>query len=315
MRTLATLALLASLTACAPDDAEFPDRPIDIITHASPGGGTDLTARSMAAGARDALGVDMAVIFRGGGGSVVAMNYVADRPRDGYTLMAVTPTHLYALARGQSSITIDDLVGVARATEDPLVVTTGAIDTVHTLDDLIELGRRQPIKWGTGLVGGIDHVAGLALADAADTSLSAVPFNGGGEVAANLIGRNVDAAALNLSEALDEIERGSLRALAVMASSRIELLPDVPTTVELGYDAEFATVRGYVVLRGTPEDRIARLEQGLLEGMSSPVYRDYLAGVGLSPAGIAGRQVWDTQLRELYDQARAAMMQLGLLDP
>ncbi len=315
MRSLVTLAALALLAACAPSDAEFPDRPIDIVTHASPGGGTDLTARSMIAGVRNALGVDMAIIFRGGGGSVVAMNYVADRPRDGYTLMAVTPTHLYALARGQSSITIDDLVGIARATEDPLVVTTGAIDTVHTLDDLIELGRRRPIKWGTGLVGGIDHVAGLALAAAAETSLSAVPFNGGGEVAANLIGRNVDAAALNLSEALDEIERGSLRALAVMADTRIELLPEVPTTVELGYEAEFATVRGYAVLRGTPEDRIERLEAGLLDGMSSAVYQDYLAGVGLSPAGIAGREVWDAQLRVLYDQARIAMTQLGLLDP
>jgi len=111
-RTPAALALCTLLAACTPGETSFPDRPIDIVTHASPGGGTDLTARTMAAGARKALGVDMAVIFKGGGGGVVAMNYVADRPRDGYTLMAVTPTHLYALARGQSSITIDDLVGL-----------------------------------------------------------------------------------------------------------------------------------------------------------------------------------------------------------
>jgi len=194
-------------------------------------------------------------------------------------------------------------------------VTTGAVDEIETLGALIELGRRRPIKWGTGLVGGIDHIAGLALADAAGTAVSAVPFNGGGEVAANLIGHNIDAAALNLSEALDEIERGSLRALAVMATTRIALLPDVPTTVELGYDAVFATVRGYVVLRGTPEDRIARLEQGLLEAMADPVFRDYLAGVGLSPSGIAGRAVWDAQLRDLYAQAQAAMVRVGMLTP
>jgi putative tricarboxylic transport membrane protein len=309
----AGLALLLALAACSPANETFPSRPIDVVTHASPGGGTDLTARSMIAGARETLGVDMAVLFKGGGGGVVAMNYVADRPRDGYTLMAVTPTHLFALARGQSSITIDDLVGVARATEDPLVVTTGATRNIATLDDLISLGRERPIKWGTGLVGGIDHMAGLALANSAGTALNGVPFNGGGEVAANLIGGNIDAAALNLSEALDEIERGSLRALAVMARDRLELIPDVPTTVELGYDAVFATVRGYVVLRGTPEDRIARLERGLLDGMNKPVYRDYLAGVGLSPSGIAGREVWDAQLRVLYAQARDSMQALGML--
>ncbi|HSG63451.1 MAG TPA: tripartite tricarboxylate transporter substrate-binding protein, partial [Gammaproteobacteria bacterium] len=286
---------------------------IDVITHASPGGGTDLTARSMIAGARASLGVDMAVVFKGGGGGVVAMNYVDDRQRDGYTVMAITPTHLFALARGQSAISIDDLVGVARATEDPLIVTTGAVEEIRTLADLVALGHERPIKWGTGLVGGIDHVAGLALAKAAATPLSAVPFAGGGEVAANLIGRNIDAAALNLSEALDEIERGSLRGLAVMARQRLELVPEIPTTVELGYDAVFATVRGYVVLRGTPEDRIAALEHGLLAGMQHAAYREYLAGAGLSPAGVAGRGVWDAQIRELYAQAHAAMLELGML--
>jgi len=309
------VALLLSLLACQRNEETFPSRPIDVVTHASPGGGTDLTARSMIAGAREALGVDMAVVFKGGGGGVVAMNYVDDHPRDGYTILAITPTHLFALARGQSAITIDDLVGVARATEDPLVVTTGAVNEIRTLADLIALGHRRPIKWGTGLVGGIDHIAGLALADAAKTPVSAVPFNGGGEVAANLIGGNIDAAALNLSEALDEIERGSLRALAVMARSRLPLIPDVPTTVELGYEAVYATVRGYVVLRGTPEDRVARLEEGLLEGMRGPVYRAYLAGVGLTMDGVAGRTVWDAQIRELYRQAHESMVRLGMLEP
>ena len=227
-RIAAAVTLLQLLGACQGGEDSFPSHPIDVVTHASPGGGTDLTARSMIAGAREALGVDMAVLFKGGGGGVVAMNFVDDRPRDGYTLMAITPTHLFALARGQSAITIDDLVGVARATEDPLVVTTGAVQEIRTLDDLIALGHRRPIKWGTGLVGGIDHIAGLALADAAGAPVSAVPFNGGGEVAANLIGGNIDAAALNLSEALDEIERGSLRALAVMARSRLPLIPELP---------------------------------------------------------------------------------------
>jgi tripartite-type tricarboxylate transporter receptor subunit TctC len=310
---LLCLAALAFSASCSNPDDNFPSRPIDVVTHASPGGGTDLTARSMIVGAREALGVDMAVLFKGGGGGVVAMNYVDDHPRDGYTIMAITPTHLFALVRGQSAITIDDLVGIARATEDPLVVTTGAVNEIRSLADLIALGNRRPIKWGTGLVGGIDHVAGLALADAAATKLSAVPFNGGGEVAANLIGGNIDAAALNLSEALDEIERGALRGLAVMATERLELIPSVPTTVELGYDAVFATVRGYVVLRGTPEDRIQRLEQGLLAGMRSTVYRDYLAGVGLSPSGIAGREVWDAQIRVLYAQAHDATLRLGML--
>lgn len=308
-------ALIVAGTGCTDPDVPYPSRPIDIVTHASPGGGTDLTARSLLVGARAALGTDMAVVFKGGGGGVVAMNYVADRPRDGYTVLAITPTHLFALARGQSAITIDDLVGIARATEDPLIVTVSVRSEIRALDDLITLGRRRPIKWGTGLVGGIDHIAGLALGAAANTRVNAVPFNGGGEVAANLLGGSIDAAALNLSEALDEIERGDLRALAVMAHTRLGLIPDVPTTVELGYDATYATVRGYAVLRGTPLDQVTRLEAGFIAGMAHPAYRSYLNGAGLSAESIAGSEIWNAQLRSLYAQAQAAMQEYGMQAP
>jgi putative tricarboxylic transport membrane protein len=134
--------LLGLGAACSGVEEEFPSRPIDVVTHASPGGGTDITARTMIVGARRALGVDMAVLFKGGGGGVVAMNYVDERPRDGYTLMAITPTHLFALARGQGALRIDDLIGVARATEDPLVVTASARGPVRSLADLAALGHR-----------------------------------------------------------------------------------------------------------------------------------------------------------------------------
>lgn len=306
------LVLVAGL--CFAQD-DFPSHPVDIVTHASPGGGTDATARSMVAGTKAALGVDMAVVPRTGGGGIVAMNYVNSRPRDGYTVMAITPTHLFAIARGQGPLKIDDLVGVVRATDDPLIVMVQKNSAVHSLGDLIELGHRRPIKWGATQIGGIDHVAGAMLAQAARTELSVVPFSGGGEIVTNLMGGNVDAAALNLTEARDQLERGDFRALAVMGRDRLEALPEVPTTVELGYDVVYSTVRGYVVLRGTPEATVAKLESAMLEGMHSQAYLAYLASAGLGPSGIAGRAVWDAQIRKLYDDARSAMISLGIVKP
>ena len=100
-----------------------------------------------------------------------------------------------------------------------------------------------------------------------------------------------------------------------MAEQRLATLPDVPTTVELGYDVVYSTVRGYLVLAGTPEDRIARLEAGLLEAMRRDNYLAYLEGAGLDPSGIAGREVWAAQVRRLYSDARAAMIELGIIDP
>jgi len=311
---LVGLAAWAASPLIAAQDA-FPTRAIDIVTHASPGGGTDTTARTLLIGARVELGINMAVVPRTGGGGVVAMNYVNSRPRDGHTVLAITPTHLFAIARRQGPFAIEDLVPVARATDDPIVVTVRGDSSVETLEDLFALGRERPIKWGTTQIGGVDHVAGAVLGREAGTELSVVPFAGGGEIMTNLMGGSIDAAGLNLTEALDQIERGQFRALAVMANERLEAIPGVPTTVELGLDVTFSTVRGYVVLRGTPEAHVAVLEQALLAGMRHPSYQAYLAGAGLSPGAVAGREVWAAQLAELYGDAYQAMIDLGIVEP
>ncbi len=313
LRALAgSIFLLSTSLGIAQDD--FPVRPINVVTHASPGGGTDATARAMAVGVRLALDTDMAVVPRTGGGGVVAMNYVNNRPRDGYTVLAITPTHLFAIARGQGPLTIDDLVAVARATDDPLVVMVRDDSEVLSLNDLIELGRERPIKWGTTQIGGVDHVAGAILAQVADTRLSVVPFSGGGEIVTNLMGGNIDAAGLNLTEALDQIRRGDFRALAVMADERLAIIPDIPTTIELGYDVVYSTVRGFLVLKGTPEDRIRVLESGMLDAMRQDTYQSYLKGSGLDSTGVAGREVWAAQIQRLYSDARQAMIDLGIID-
>lgn len=300
---------------CQAEPEGFPSRPIDVITHASPGGGTDATARAMLAGARDAFEVGMAVVPKVGGGGLVAMSYVDGRARDGHTVMGITPTHLFAIARGQGPLSIEDLVGVARATDDPIVVMVRADSEVDTLEDLIELGRQRSIKWGTTQIGSVDHVAGAMLAKVAETELSVVPFGGGGEIVTNLMGGNIDAAGLNLTEGLDSIVRGSFRALAVMASRRMDAIPEVPTTLELGYDVEFATVRGYVVLSGTPEDRLRVLEAGLMKGLSSPGFQSYLEGAGLDRQSVAAASEWDAQIDRMYERAHAAMLELGMVEP
>ena len=310
---LAVATIVWSMGSASVAQEAFPLRPVDIVTHTSPGGGTDATARAVLRGTRQILDANMSVLPRTGGGGVVAMTYVNNRPRDGHTVLAITPTHLFAIARGQGPLSIDDLVGVARATDDPIVVMVRNDSQLQTLEDLINQGRRQPIKWGTTQIGGVDHVAGAILAQKAETQLSVVPFSGGGEIVTNLMGGSIDAAGLNLTEALDQLKRGDFRALAVMSEKRIPIIDDVPTTVELGYNVVFSTVRGYLVLKGTPEDRIDILERGMFEGMQQPEFQAYLQGSGLDSSSIAGREIWDNQIRRLYNDARAAMISLGII--
>jgi tripartite-type tricarboxylate transporter receptor subunit TctC len=99
----------------------------------------------------------------------------------------------------------------------------------------------------------------------------------------------------------------------VLSEARMAGFPNTPTAKELGINAVASTVRGFAVLRGTPEDRVARLEQGLVRAMSTPLYRGYLENTGQSLESVVGREAWGRQLAGFHEEGREALTALGLL--
>lgn len=302
---------LTTSSAIAADD--FPSQPIEVVTHASAGGGTDTTARMALIRARRELGVDAFVTTKTGGGGSVAMSYVSDKPADGHTVMAITPTHLFTMARGKAPIGIDDIVGVVRTTDDPIVVMVRGDSEFATIEDLIAAGKERSLKWGGTQVGGVDHIAAMSFANATGVKVAYVPFGGGGEFLTALLGGDIEVAGFNVTETTDQIDAGDLRPLATMAEERASFLPDTPTLPEKGFDVVFSTVRGFVVMRDTPADRIAALEAGFLKAMGHQTYQNYLTGSGLDSSSIANAEVWDRQIRRMYSSAEATMRELGLI--
>ncbi|KFF49434.1 hypothetical protein GY26_08155 [Gammaproteobacteria bacterium MFB021] len=309
MTSLATAALAFSATSGADD---FPSEPIEIVVHTSPGGGTDTTARIVALATQAQLGTNVYVQNKKGGGGSVAMSYVKSKPADGYTVMAITPTHLFTMLRGNSPLDIDDIQGLARATDDPIIVMVRGDSRYKSIHDLIEAGRAGVIKWGGTQIGGVDHIAAMSFAKAAGMKVSFVPFDSGAEFAAALSRGDIDAAGLNISETRDQIAAGDFRPLAVMADDRMKALPDVPTLSEKGLDISFSTVRGYVVLKSTPKARQEILEKAMLKGMESDRYQNYLKGIGLDETSIEGAADWDSQIRRMYKAGQETMQDLGL---
>ncbi|WP_342595463.1 tripartite tricarboxylate transporter substrate binding protein [Salinicola lusitanus] len=309
MTSLATAALAFSATSGADD---FPSEPIEIVVHTSPGGGTDTTARIVALATQAQLGTNVYVQNKKGGGGSVAMSYVKSKPADGYTVMAITPTHLFTMLRGNSPLDIDDIQGLARATDDPIIVMVRGDSRYESIHDLIEAGRAGVIKWGGTQIGGVDHIAAMSFAKAAGMKVSFVPFDSGAEFAAALSRGDIDAAGLNISETRDQIAAGDFRPLAVMADDRMKALPDVPTLSEKGLDISFSTVRGYVVLKSTPKARQEILEKAMLEGMESDRYQNYLKGIGLDETSIEDAADWDSQIRRMYKAGQETMQDLGL---
>ena len=304
--------VLALGTGMADAAKKFPAKQIDVVTHAGAGGGTDITTRMMLLRGRRVFKKDMTVISKKGGAGAVAMNYINGQPRDGYTIMTITPSHLFTIARGKSPLKIDDLVGLARATDDPqlLMAKTGKFKDIK---DALAKGKKKALKVGGSLVGAIDQVTITTFAKKAGIKINYIPYKGGGHIITALIGGDVDIGVLNLSEGDTQISAGEIVPLVVLGTKRMTPLPNVPTAREIGVDAVFSTLRGFVVLKGTPPDRIKALEKGILKAMKHKVYQGFLKSVGLGPESVAGAKEWDAQIKSLYVDGEKTLKELGMI--
>lgn len=308
----AALALAASAPAMAQD--KFPSGPIQVVIHSAYGGGTDVTAQMMMIRGRKELDTDMQVVPKRGGSGAAAHKYAMERPRDGHTLLALTQTHLYTIARGQSPLKIDDLVGIARAMDDPTLVVVSGKSPYKSLGDLVKASKDKVLNWGVAQIGGTEHIGLATLAKAAGMKYKVVPFGSGAQMVQALMSGAIDATVPNVSESLTQVEDGTFRALAVMAEKRLKDFPDVPTTFESGYKVKTSTTRGYAVLKGTPQPVIDELSKALVKAMSHDVFANYLKSAGLTVEdSVAGHEVWDTHIKEEYKIAAEALKELGLL--
>ena len=291
--TLAILTLAVLTPAQAAE--EFPSKPITVVIHAKYGGGTDTTARLMMIRARRGLGVDMQVVAKRGGSGAKAHQFAAGRPRDGYTILALTQSHLYTIARGKSVLSINDVVGIARAMDDPTFIVVSGKSGIKSLKELVARSRRKPLNWGVAEIAGTEHIGLVQFAKAAGFRFKVVPFGSGAQMVQALLSGAIDATLPNVSEANQQLRDGTFRALAVMAEKRLEDYPDVPSTYELGYPVKTSTTRGYWVLKGTPRPVVERLSEALVKAMKHEVFANYLK-IG---AKIAGRPALDRRFKTI----------------
>ena len=180
---------------------EYPSKTIEVVTHAGNGGGTDVTTRMMMLRARRELKQDMVVVNKKGGGGAVAMDHYLTVPADGHTILTFTIGHAATLAKGETDMKLDDIRPIARGTDDPqiLMVRCGAYADAA---DFVAQQKAAPITYGTTHLGNIDDVSAFMFTTKGGMKTPKIlPFDGGGELATQLVAGAVDAAVLNLAEA------------------------------------------------------------------------------------------------------------------
>ena len=293
---------------------KYPNKPIELVIHAKYGGGTDTTARMVSIRTRRNLGTDISIVAKRGGSGAKAQNYVLTKPADGYTIMALTQSHLYTMARGKSNMKINDIVGVARAMDDPTFITVSGKGKFKTLEELVAASKKAPLNWGVAQIGGTEHIGLAQFAKEAGIKFKVVPFGSGAQMVQALMAGKIDATLPNVSEAANQVADGSFKALAVMAENRLKDYPNVPTTFEKGIKAKCSTTRGYAVLASTPQPIIDQISKAMVKAMKHEVFASYLAGAGLTvDSSVAGTKIWDEQLKAEYKVAASALKELGLV--
>ena len=322
MRNLLSFASFPATAACvtmavlgaALAQEKFPSKAIEVVTHAGVGGGTDITARMMMVQAPAEFGQELVVVNKTGGSGAAALGYAASRTKDGHTILLITQTHLLTAIQGKGAgVKVEDIVGVARATDDPQILMVGKGSPYKSAKEFLDASKQKAMKYGTTQIASVDHIAVLGFAKQAGLQQpTVVPFRGGGDVVINLVGGNIDAALLNFAEAESQIKAGEVRALLVLDRERNASLPDVLTGAEMGVPAYYSTVRGFAVIKGTPEDRIKSLEDGLLKAMNGKFFQDYLKSSGQSPKSVVGRAEWQKQIDEFVRTGQEALAAIGV---
>lgn len=307
------LGLVLALTAGAASAAEFPSKTIEVITHAGNGGGTDVTTRMMMLRARRELKADMVVVNKKGGGGAVAMDHYLTLPADGHAILTFTIGHSATVAKGKTKMTLADIRPIARGTDDPqiLMVKCGNYDSPEAF---VAAQKEKGISYGTTHLGNIDDVSAFMFTKKGGMKVpKIVPFDGGGELATQLVAGAVDAAVLNLAEAGSQIDAGDICPIVVLADKRMAGLPDVTTAKEMGIDVSFSTVRGFVIHKDTPDDVAKKIEDSLMKAMKHGVYQGFLQSVGLDSSSVVGADEWGKQLTSMGTDMESALKELGFI--
>ncbi len=311
---MAAVALLLPATDKLAEAEDFPSKTIEVVTHAGNGGGTDVTTRMMMMRARRELGQDMVVVNKRGGGGAAALEYYKTLPADGYTILTFTVGHAAVVAKGQGGMTIDELRPIARGTDDPQILMTKC-GVYGSAEDFVAKQKAAPITYGVTHLGNIDDVSAFMFAKKGGMMTpKMLPFDGGAELATQLVAGAVDAAVLNLAEASAQIEAGEICPTVVLADERMAKISDVPTAKELGIPVSFSTVRGFAVHKDTPDDVAQKIEAALLKAMNHTVYQGFLTSVGLDSTSVAGSDVWGPQIETTVNDMNAALKELGFIE-
>jgi putative tricarboxylic transport membrane protein len=307
---------IAALAIAAPAAAQWkPTKPVDLIVHTGPGGGSDLLARAMVTmiEKEKLVPVRINVINKPGGNGAVAAAALVEKKGDANTIGLITSVWIAGpLTSSEAKVTVHDLKPIAQLMLEPAVFVVRADSPYKTLKDFIEAAKARPgtLKQSGGSVTSRDNIIRLSLQHATGAKWAFVSFQGGGERLAALLGGHVDIMVIEPQEAGEQVRAGKLRVLTQLTEKRLAGWPDVPTLKEAGYDVALTPqIRAVVAPPEQPADASMYWENTFDKLRKTESWKKYVHDNQLEESFADGATLKKTmvdiekQLKDAYTQA------------
>jgi len=280
---VASLTLLASLPTYAD---VYPSRPVRIIVPFTPGGSTDLYARTLSPKLADALNQQVVVDNRAGAGGALGAELASKATPDGYTIWVGQTANLAigpALRKNSAYDPVRDFAPITMIQKAASVFVVSASSPLQSIKDLIAAGKKSPqaITYGSAGVGTAGHINGYLLNRAAGLDMTHIPYKGASPAMLDLQGGRITLLATSIGSSAGLIKQGKIRAIATTGARRAPALPDVPTAAEQGVKGfDVTTWHAMLAPAKVSPQIVAKLNQELVRILKSSDVQEKLSSEG-----------------------------------
>jgi tripartite-type tricarboxylate transporter receptor subunit TctC len=292
MRALAQALLIGaaagSLALTTPATSqEYPAKPIHLIVGFAAGGGNDIIARVFGQKLSESLGQPVIVENKPGGGAIVATDYVAKSPPDGYTLLmsasgiSINPA-VYARLPYDA---VNDFVAVSELASFPLIMIVAQNSPIRSVAELVAFAKANPDKTNYGSSSASFQLVTELFKQKTGAPMQVIPYKSANESVLAVISGQVTTTIADAGPVIQQVKSGTARALAVATPRRIDDLPDVPTLKEAGADVEAVLWSGIFLPKGTPPAIVKKLESEFMRIAKLPEVINRLKPLGINTVG------------------------------
>lgn len=302
LRLLYTIiALMLAVHAIAQDG--FPAKPIRVIVGYTPGGVTDIAARTLSARMSEGLGRSVVVENRGGAAGAVGAEHVRRAAPDGYTML-LSPngpmTVMPAISTKVPYSPTRDFVGVSMVGSFPLILVVNSSKPIKSVKELVDYGKARPDDANYAGSGTMIQLASELFNLRSGSRFVHIPYKGSGDSITALLSGHVTMAMMDAAPATGPLKSGNLRGLAVTSASRLPAWPEIPTMAEAGLsDMVITPWVGFFLPVGTPQPIVRRLQEEVARVVNIPDVRARLESLGITPAGTSSEEFARTVAADL----------------